>query len=78
MTILNVNPLIATPSDYFDEESMLHSSKEEDFLRTPEENEDQPSQEISADLRTDKGNFVAQENGKAEILSRQESQTHAF
>ncbi|XP_019721654.1 tumor necrosis factor receptor superfamily member 5 [Hippocampus comes] len=38
----------------------------------PEENEDRPSQVA---LLSDKGNYVTQENGKAEVLSRQESQS---
>ncbi|XP_061553935.1 tumor necrosis factor receptor superfamily member 5 [Phycodurus eques] len=42
----------------------------------PEENEDSPSQAAPGDLLfTDKGNYVTQENGKAEVLSRQESQS---
>lgn len=56
------------------------SSQEEGSSRAPEENEDEPSQELSTTdvLLTDKGNFVTQENGKTEILSRQESQTQTF
>lgn len=38
----------------------------------PEENEDRPSQVA---LLSEKGNYVTQENGKAEVLSRQESQS---
>lgn len=75
--------LITTPTDPPEEESTLpeaQSSMEEGFPRTPEENEDEPSQEISATgvILTDKGNFVKQEMGKTEILSRQESQTQTF
>ncbi|KAM4562759.1 tumor necrosis factor receptor superfamily member 5 [Odontesthes bonariensis] len=48
-------------------------------LRTPVENEDELSvPEMSTEDHgiTENGNFVAQELGKAEVLSRQESQTH--
>ncbi|XP_049610957.1 tumor necrosis factor receptor superfamily member 5 isoform X1 [Syngnathus scovelli] len=42
----------------------------------PEENEDGPNLLVLRDLLlSDKGNFVTQENGKAEVLSRQESQS---
>lgn len=41
---------------------------------TPEENEDEPSHELSSEGLTEKGNQVMQERGKEEIVSRQESQ----
>lgn len=42
---------------------------------TPEENEDDdPSHELSSEGLTEKGNRVMQERGKEEIISRQESQ----
>ncbi|XP_038577817.1 tumor necrosis factor receptor superfamily member 5 isoform X1 [Micropterus salmoides] len=76
------NVLITTPTDQTDEESTLpevQTSQEEGFGRTPEENEDELSQEMSTDVVfTENGNFVTQENGKTEILSRQESQTQTF
>ncbi|KAG8002429.1 hypothetical protein GBF38_014832 [Nibea albiflora] len=72
--------LVTTPTG--EEESTMPEplSQEEGFGRTPEENEDElTSQETSTDvLLTDKGNYVTQENGKTEILSRQESQTPAY
>ncbi|XP_076596126.1 tumor necrosis factor receptor superfamily member 5 isoform X1 [Chaetodon auriga] len=74
--------LITTPTEPVDEESTLpevQSSQDEGFPRTPEENEDEPSQEMSPDvLLTENGKIVTQENGKAEVLSRQESQTQTF
>lgn len=73
--------LIANPTDHADFTSPeLVSSQEEVSSRAPEENEDEPSQEMStADvLLTERGNYVTQENGKSEILSRQESQTQTF
>ncbi|XP_035512976.1 tumor necrosis factor receptor superfamily member 5 [Morone saxatilis] len=72
---------ITQPTDN-EEEFMspeMQSSQEESSLRTPVENEDEPSQEMSSDMGqrlTENGNFVTQENGKTYILSRQESQTH--
>ncbi|XP_070695669.1 tumor necrosis factor receptor superfamily member 5 isoform X2 [Pempheris klunzingeri] len=73
-----VNLLIETPTDAIDEEIMLPKMQvlqEEVFSRTPEETEDEPPQEESADeLFTDKGNLVAQEDGETEKISRQESQ----
>ncbi|TMS15814.1 Tumor necrosis factor receptor superfamily member 5 [Larimichthys crocea] len=73
--------LVTTPTS--DEESTMPeplSSQEEGFGRTPEENEDElASQEMSTDvLLTDKGRILTQENGKTEILSRQESQTQTY
>ncbi|XP_070823608.1 tumor necrosis factor receptor superfamily member 5 [Chaetodon trifascialis] len=74
--------LITTPTEPVDEESTLpevQSSQDEGFPRTPEENEDEPSQEMLPDvLLTENGKIVTQENGKAEVLSRQESQTQTF
>ncbi|XP_057686531.1 tumor necrosis factor receptor superfamily member 5 [Corythoichthys intestinalis] len=72
--------LIAMPTpDGIHEEAVLpgeqaprenhHSS-----MRQPEENDDGPGQ-VAFGHFTDKGNYVAQENGKAEVLSRQESQS---
>lgn len=50
--------------------------------RTPEENVHEPSQEILESMSdvglTEKGQCVVQENGKTELLSRQESQTQTF
>lgn len=43
---------------------------------TPEENMDEDSQETCK--LTENGNFVTQERGKSDILSRQESQTCTF
>lgn len=51
----------------------MESKQEDSSLRTPEENEDQLAHGTS-----DNGNVVTQENGKAEVLSRQESQTATF
>lgn len=57
----------------------LQSSQEEAGVRTPEENEDELSQEVLPDLvLSENGNYVTQENGKSSILSRQESQTQTF
>ncbi|XP_051280149.1 tumor necrosis factor receptor superfamily member 5 [Dicentrarchus labrax] len=75
--------LITQPTDN-EEESMspeMLSSQEESSLRTPVENEDEPSQEMSSDMGqrlTENGNFVTQENGKTYVLSRQESQTQTL
>lgn len=70
------------------EMSTLHecSQDTDTFHRTPEENVHEPSQvseqidsESMSDLGlTDKGNYVKQEMGKTERLSRQESQTQTF
>lgn len=70
------------------EMSTLHecSQDTDTFPRTPEENVHEPSQvtqeidsESMSDLGlTDKGNYVKQEMGKTERLSRQESQTQTF
>ncbi|XP_026188299.1 tumor necrosis factor receptor superfamily member 5 isoform X2 [Mastacembelus armatus] len=57
------------------------SSQEDGGTRTPEENDDSLSQEPQSEpnvILSDKGNFVTQENGKSDILSRQESQTQTF
>ena len=55
------------------------SSQEEVGTRAPEENEDEPSEEMSAGvILTENGNYVTQEKGKTEILSRQESETQTF
>ncbi|KAM6930076.1 tumor necrosis factor receptor superfamily member 5 isoform 1-T1 [Lycodopsis pacificus] len=74
--------LITNPTDPTEEESMMHelqSSQEEAGVRTPEENEDELSQEVLPDLAlSENGNYVTQENGKSSILSRQESQTQTF
>ncbi|XP_028438663.1 tumor necrosis factor receptor superfamily member 5 isoform X2 [Perca flavescens] len=75
--------VITTPTDATDEESMklseLQSSQEEGGAGPPEENEDQPSQEISAGLiLTENGKVVTEEYGKSSVLSRQESQPHTF
>ncbi|KAG7221648.1 hypothetical protein INR49_000015 [Caranx melampygus] len=51
-------------------------SQEEGSTRTPVEDLDEHSEEMSLDpCRTENGNYVGQEMGKAETLSRQESQT---
>ncbi|XP_032377465.1 tumor necrosis factor receptor superfamily member 5 isoform X2 [Etheostoma spectabile] len=75
--------LITNPTDATDEESMklpeLQSSQEEGGAGTPEENEDQQSQEISAGLfLTENGKLVTEEHGKSSHLSRQESQPHTI
>ncbi|XP_039656092.1 tumor necrosis factor receptor superfamily member 5 isoform X2 [Perca fluviatilis] len=75
--------LITNPTDATEEESMklpeLQSSQEEGGAGPPEENEDQPSQEISAGLiLTENGKVVTEEYGKSSVLSRQESQPHTF
>ncbi|XP_031146477.2 tumor necrosis factor receptor superfamily member 5 isoform X1 [Sander lucioperca] len=75
--------LITYPTDATEEESMklpeLQSSQEEGGAGPPEENEDQPSQEISAGLLlTENGKLVTEEYGKSSVLSRQESQPHTF
>uniref|UniRef100_A0A3Q4BIS4 TNFR-Cys domain-containing protein n=1 Tax=Mola mola TaxID=94237 RepID=A0A3Q4BIS4_MOLML len=72
--------LITNPTDAAEEETSLpigQSSQEESVFRTPVEDEDQLSQEMSTVdvVLTDRGNFVTQEKGKSEVLSRQESQT---
>ncbi|XP_037627859.1 tumor necrosis factor receptor superfamily member 5 isoform X2 [Sebastes umbrosus] len=62
-----------------EEESLmpeLQSSQEEAGVMTPEENEDEHSQDLA--VLTENGNYVTQENGKSTILSRQESQTQTF
>ncbi|KAF3697291.1 Tumor necrosis factor receptor superfamily member 5 [Channa argus] len=50
-------------------------STQEGHGMTPEENLDEESLEQSSYPRTENGNFVTQERGKSEVLSRQESQT---
>ncbi|XP_030280003.1 tumor necrosis factor receptor superfamily member 5 isoform X1 [Sparus aurata] len=65
------------PDPLDEEESMspdMHSTQEEGFTRTPEE-DDELSVPMSPTALTDRGNLVTQENGKTEQLSRQESQT---
>ncbi|XP_078111921.1 tumor necrosis factor receptor superfamily member 5 isoform X2 [Sander vitreus] len=74
--------LITNPTDATEEESMklpeLQSSQESG-AGPPEENEDQPSQEMSAGLvLTENGKLVTEEYGKSSVLSRQESQPHTF
>ncbi|XP_022618887.1 tumor necrosis factor receptor superfamily member 5-like [Seriola dumerili] len=68
-----------TPDDDTDKEPMFpvrQLSQEESSTRTPEENLDELSAEGSMDPnRTENGNYVGQEMGKTETLSRQESQT---
>ncbi len=76
------NTLIPTQAepDPVDESTMpeMVSSQEEGSLRTPVEDEDELSQENSINVAlTVNGNLVTQENGKAEKLSRQESQPHS-
>lgn len=80
--------LASASADHNQEMSTLHecSQDTDTFPRTPEENVHEPSQvtqEIDSgsmsDLGlTDKGNYVKQEMGKTERLSRQESQTQTF
>lgn len=75
--------LITNPTDAAEEETSLptmQSSQEETISRTPVEDDDELSQENSTvDVAlTERGNFVTQENGKSEVLSRQESQTQTF
>ncbi|XP_034733185.1 tumor necrosis factor receptor superfamily member 5 isoform X1 [Etheostoma cragini] len=75
--------LITNPTDATEEESMklpeLQSSQEEGGAGTPEENEDQQNQEISAGpFLTENGKLVTEEYGKSSVLSRQESQPHTF
>nr|ACQ58926.1 Tumor necrosis factor receptor superfamily member 5 precursor [Anoplopoma fimbria] len=76
------NVLINPPTNPIEEESImpeLQSSQEEAGARTPEENEDEHSQEVLVDLAlTENGNYVTQENGKSTVLSRQESQTQTL
>ncbi|KAM8753591.1 tumor necrosis factor receptor superfamily member 5 isoform 1-T1 [Acanthopagrus schlegelii] len=65
------------PDPHDEEESTspdMHSTQEEGFTRTPEE-DDELSVPMSPTALTDRGNLVTQENGKTEQLSRQESQT---
>lgn len=54
-------------------ESTQEETSTPEYGMTPEENLDEESQ---ANF-TENGNFVTQEKGKSEILSRQESQTHS-
>ncbi|TNN71158.1 hypothetical protein EYF80_018678 [Liparis tanakae] len=74
--------LITNPTDAIEDESLVpdrQSSQEEADARTPEENEDELSQELSDDyVLTDNGNVVTQEDGKSAVLSRQESQTQTL
>lgn len=80
--------LSSAEANHNQEMSMLHecSQDTDTFPRTPEENVHEPSQvteqtdlESMSDLGlTDKGNYVKQEMGKTERLSRQESQTQTF
>nr|XP_057907641.1 tumor necrosis factor receptor superfamily member 5 isoform X2 [Doryrhamphus excisus] len=54
----------------------LPEDAEDGGTGVPEENEDGPSAAVSGGLLfTDNGNYLTQENGKNEILSRQESQS---
>lgn len=74
--------LITNPTDAIEEESLVpdrQSSQEEADVRTPEENEDELSQELSEHyVLTDNGNFLTQEDGKSAVLSREESQTQTL
>ncbi|KAI3356967.1 hypothetical protein L3Q82_003602 [Scortum barcoo] len=81
-----VKLLTVTPTEREDEECVLNEvrSQQDESLRSPEES-DEPSLEMSSDFQsrqlecyTENGKFVAQENGAAEKLSRQESQPQAF
>lgn len=75
-------------ANHNEEMSTLHECSQDTdaFPRTPEENVHEPSQVTQqidsgsmSDLGlTDKGNYVKQEMGKTERLSRQESQTQTF
>lgn len=73
-------PLKKTPSPVLIH--FLREQPEDPLPRTPEENVHEPSQEMFESVSevglTDKGQCVVQENGKAELLSRQESQTQTF
>ncbi|XP_042348547.1 tumor necrosis factor receptor superfamily member 5 isoform X2 [Plectropomus leopardus] len=71
---------IMHPTGPIEEESMFSEmrSSQEEGCSGPEENEHQPNQEASAAGRTEGGNFLAQENGKSVVISRQESQTQSF
>ncbi|XP_071333416.1 tumor necrosis factor receptor superfamily member 5 isoform X2 [Trachinotus anak] len=69
-----------TPEDDTVKEPMFPEqqfSQEEGGTRTPEENDDELCRDMSIDPnRTENGNYVGQESGKTEKVSRQESQTH--
>lgn len=77
--------LLPALANHNQEMSMLHECSQDTdaFPRTPEENVHEPSQATQevdsgsmSDLGlTDNGNYVKQEMGKTERLSRQESQT---
>lgn len=62
--------------------TILPEQPDDSLPRTPEENEHEPSQEILESMSdvglTEKGQCVVQENGKTELLPRQESQTQTF
>lgn len=83
-----VKLLSSASANHNEEISTLHecSQDTDTFPRTPEENVHEPSQVTQqidsgsmSDLGlTDKGNYVKQEMGKTERLSRQESQTQTF
>lgn len=80
--------LSSATANHNEEMSTLYecSQDTDTFPRTPEENLHEPSQVTQqidsgsmSDLGlTDKGNYVKQEMGKTERLSRQESQTQTF
>ncbi|XP_054647844.1 tumor necrosis factor receptor superfamily member 5 isoform X2 [Dunckerocampus dactyliophorus] len=63
-------------ADAVPEADMPQPSMEEGGTGVPEENEDGPNLAVTGGLLfTDNGNYVTQENGKSEVLSRQESQS---
>lgn len=67
---LETKPMLAEP-----ESTQEEYSAQEGHGMTPEENLDEESQEFAN--YTENGNYVTQEKGKSDILSRQESQTHS-
>lgn len=73
--------MLLQPKDLFPKATLPEQCTQEECSTpeghgmTPEENLDEESQETAN--FTENGNFVTQERGKSEILSRQESQTHS-
>lgn len=75
-------PLKTPPSPVLIHLPLYQPEEDEPLPRTPEENVHEPSQEMFDSVSevglTEKGQCVVQENGKTELLSRQESQTQTF
>lgn len=72
-----ITPTVVQPDEEESTPVEVVSFGDDDYLRRPVEHEDEPSQETEGAL-TVNGNLVTQENGEADKLSRQESQTQTI